>query len=158
MTNVHHSPLHKNINCYGIVNKGECLDEEKGEWSGANETAVDRTQGRITRIYLHSLDDYPHTGCSCFRLILFKTDKPRPGIGIMDSRYKGQAPDGRNWRDLHYELAGKQTPGITGASNDYLFSQKFLKDHGGWQNIVWVTPKIAELAKNFLSEKTAIGD
>ncbi len=33
--------------------------------------------------------------------------------------------------DLHYNLDGKQSPGIVGASKQYLFSKKFLQDNGG---------------------------
>ena len=35
-----------------------------------------------------------------------------------------------------------------GAAPAYLFSNKFLKDHGGWSSVVWVSPKVAELASD----------
>lgn len=146
-TRIHHSWLHRNINSYSILEKGICLDPIKGEWSGPNENAKRRTQGRTTRIFLHSLDDNPHTGCGCFRLILFKTNQPKKGVGIMDFRFDGTAPDGRTWLDLHYALAGKQTPGITGASHKYLNSPKFIKDHGGWDSVVWVSPNLKQIAE-----------
>lgn len=150
MTNIHHSWLHNDINSFIVIEKGRCLDPIKGEWSGVNEFSAKHSQGRTTRVFLHSLDDFPLTGCGCFRMIIFKTNKPREGIGIMDVNFKGKAPDGRTWKDLHYELAGKQTPGIVGASQGYLLSSKFLKAHGGWKEVVWISPKIAQSAKKIL--------
>ncbi len=158
MSNIHHNWLHRDINVYGVIkDKGINLDPINGEWSGINDSAARLTHGRTSRIFLHSLDKYPHTGCGCFRLIMFKTNLPRLGIGIMESGYKGSAPDGRNWTDLHYELAGKQVSGITGGSTEYLFSNKFLKAHKGWQGVVWVSPKIAKIAKDFIGEDIQVG-
>ena len=78
-------------------------------------------------------------------MILFKTDLPKPGIGIMERGYKGPAPDGRTWRDLHYALGGKQTAGLAGAAWGYLQSRKFLVAHGGRRSVVWASPKVAAL-------------
>ncbi len=145
MTNIHHSHLHRDVNSFRVVEKGKCLDPLRGEWEGINAAAAELTQGRTTRIQLHCIDEFPHTGCGCFRVILFKTELPKPGIGIMDAAYEGGTPDGRRWADLHYALAGKQTPGMAGASTAYLTSEKFLQAHHGWKSIVWVSPKIAAM-------------
>jgi len=158
MSNIHHSALHRSINSFGIVEKGRELDADAGEWAGVNARAAELSGGRTTCIQLHSIDRCPHTGCGCFRLIMFKTDKPRPGIGIMDFGFEGRAPDGRSWRDLHYSLAGKQTPGVAGASPSYLRSEKFLKAHGGWDAVVWVSPRIAEIMGEDLPAGTDVGD
>jgi len=72
MTNVHHKPLHLDMNLYGVLEKGELLDSVKGEWSGVNQNAIENTKDRTSRVFLHSLDDFPHTGCSCFRLIILE--------------------------------------------------------------------------------------
>ena len=145
MTNIHHRKLHVGINSFGTCSKGELLDPTAGEWSGANQAAARLTGGRITRVQLHSLNEAPHTGCGCFQLILFKTELPKPGIGIMERGYKGRAPDGRTWRDLHYALGGKQTVGLAGAAWGYLQSPKFLASHGGRKSVVWASPKVAAL-------------
>jgi len=145
MTNIHHRELHFGVNSFGTCSKGELLDRTAGEWSGVNEAAARLTGGRITRVQLHSLEEAPHTGCGCFQLILFKTDLPKAGIGIMERGYKGLAPDGRSWRDLHYALGGKQAPGLAGAAWGYLNSSKFLAAHGGRRSIVWASPKVAAL-------------
>jgi len=88
---------------------------------------------------------------------MFATSEPRPGIGIMHRGYKGQAPDGRTWNDLHYALTGKQTPGMAGGSPAYLASPKFLAAHEGWQNVVWVSSKIAAFAGELLPAGVQIG-
>ena len=76
----------------------------------------------------------------------------------MDYSFKGKAPDGRNWRDLHYAIAGKQVPGMVAASFAYLSSPKFLQADGGWKNIIWISPKVAERVKNFKTEDIIVGD
>ena len=153
MTNIHHRGLHAGMNSFGTCRKGDLLDAAAGEWSGINEAAARLTGGRITRVQLHSLDPAPHTGCGCFQMILFATDQPRQGIGIMERGYKGRAPDGRTWRDLHYALGGKQARGLTGAALTYLRSHKFLKAHGGWKSVVWVSPKIGALSQKRIAEE-----
>ncbi len=150
MSNIHHRSLHAAMNSFNVTPKGRLLDAAAGEWSGLNEGVSRLSGGRTKRVQLHSLDSFPHTGCGCFRFIMFKTDKPRPGIGIMDHGYSGRAPDGRSWRDLHYALGGKQAPGMAGTAEGYFFSRKFLAAHGGWNSVVWVTPKVIEVAGELL--------
>ena len=157
MSNIHHSHLHRTVNSFGIIEKGRLLDARRGVWEGVNAAASALSHGRTTRIELHCLDTHPTTGCGCFNLIMFKTDKPRPGIGVMDNRYEGRSPDGRSWGDLHYSLAGKQTPGVSGASPGYLSSKKFLAAHGGWKSVVWVSPRIATIVGDKLPKGIAIG-
>ena len=157
MSNIHHSQLHRDINSFGVSEKGKCLDPVAGEWEGVNATVSRLSQGRTTRVQLHSLDTVPHTGCGCFRMIMFKTDAPREGIGIMAVGYEGVAADGRSWRDLHYALAGKQAIGIAGMSPGYLTSPKFLQAHGGWDSVVWVSPKVAEVMGDAMSKGVEVG-
>jgi CO dehydrogenase/acetyl-CoA synthase beta subunit len=88
---------------------------------------------------------------------MFKTDLPRPGVAIMDRGYKGASPDGRTWRDLHYALGGKQTPGMAGAASNYLRSRKFLAAHGGWESVVWVSPKIGDIMGGDLPMHVEVG-
>jgi len=157
MSSIHHRVLHSGINSFGTCPKGAAIDPVAGEWSGVNAAAAGLSGRRTTRIQLHSLEEAPTTGCGCFQLVMFKTDKPRPGVGVMQRGYKGRAPDGRTWEDLHYALAGKQTPGIAGAAPGYLRSAKFLAAHGGWQSVVWVSPKIAAFMDEDLPEGVEVG-
>ena len=157
MSNIHHRVLHAGINSFGVCPKGEAIDPIAGEWSGVNEAVSRLTGGRTTRVQLHSLDEAPHTGCSCFQLIMFKTDIPRAGIGVMRRGFKGQSPDGRTWGDLHYALTGKQVPGLAGGSPAYLFSPRFLDAHGGWEAVCWVSPEIAALMGERLPAHVEVG-
>ncbi len=158
MTNIHHSQLHREINSFRMIDKGRVIDPLRGEWEGVNAAATELTQGRTTRIQLHCIDEFPHTGCGCFRLILFKTDLPKPGIGIMDAAYEGKAPDGRRWADLHYALAGKQTPGMAGACPAYLTSPKFLQAHKGWSSVVWISPRVVGMLPTRPPKGIVIGE
>ena len=157
-SNIHHSAMHKKINSFIVVDKGKCLDPIRGEWEGVNATAGKITHGRTSRIQLHAIDEAPHTSCSCFRIIMFQTDTPKEGIGIMDRAFEGRAPDGRSWKDLHYALTGKQVPGLAGTSPNYLKSAKFLQAHGGWQSVVWITPKLAAIMGDKLPEHVDVGE
>ena len=157
MSNIHHGKLQAGVNSFQVFDPGRCLDAARGEWSGANEHVARMTQGRTTRVFLHCLDEHPHTACGCFGLVLFETDRPRPGVGIMGRGYEGACPDGRTWKDLYYQLAGKQAPGLTGAGRSYLLSPKFLQSHGGWDAVVWVSPDIAELLADRLPPAVEVG-
>jgi acetyl-CoA decarbonylase/synthase complex subunit beta len=157
MSNIHHRAQHAGMNSFGTTAKGDLLDPQAGEWSGVNAAAARLTGGRTTRIQLHRIDVAPRTGCGCFGLIMFTTEKPVKGIGIMHRGWDGRTPDGRSWWDLHYALAGKQAPGLAGASTGYLYSRKFLAAHGGWPGVVWVDPKVAEWAGARLPAGAVIG-
>jgi hypothetical protein len=158
MSNIHHSWLHRGINSFQVVEKGECLDPVRGEWSGVNEAVTRLSKGRTTRIQLHCIDDFPTTGCGCFGFIAFKLNAPGTGIGLMDAGYEGQCPDGRSWLDLKYALGGKQCPGMAGFGAGYLRSPKFIQAHGGWDAVVWVSPKIAAIMGEDLPQGMVIGD
>lgn len=157
MSNIHHSDMYREFNSFSVFDKGECIDPERGEWTGVNLQAATLTRGHTKRVFLHSVDEFPHTGCGCFGLIIFRIEKPRPGIGIMERAFEGAAPDGRTWKDLYYQQAGKQTPGSTGANASYLKSPAFLKAHGGWESVVWVGPKIAAIMGDDLPDGVEVG-
>jgi CO dehydrogenase/acetyl-CoA synthase beta subunit len=75
----------------------------------------------------------------------------------MERGYKGRAPDGRTWHDLHYALTGKQTAGMAGAAPSYLRSPRFLAAHGGWDAVVWVSPEIATCMGHDLPPHVSVG-
>lgn len=157
MSSIHHRAEHANTNSFVPCPKGELLDPAAGEWSGINETVSRLSRDRTTRVQLHSIDEAPHTGCGCFQLVMFRMEGALPGIGIMQRGYRGQAPDGRRWEDLHYALGGKQAPGMAGAPPAYLDSPRFLAAHGGWESVVWVSPKVAEHMGERLPDQVQIG-
>ncbi|HUW68186.1 MAG TPA: CO dehydrogenase/CO-methylating acetyl-CoA synthase complex subunit beta, partial [Candidatus Nanoarchaeia archaeon] len=51
------------------IEKGECLDEIGGEYTGVNEKAVALSGGEYQRIKIHSFFEFPHTSCGCFEVV-----------------------------------------------------------------------------------------
>ncbi|MBI2852263.1 MAG: hypothetical protein HYX84_04070 [Chloroflexi bacterium] len=132
-----------------VVNKGQCLDQVSGEYTGVNSIVQRLTKGRTGRVFLHSIFDYPHTGCSCFQCVAFYIPEVG-GIGVMDKTYKGMAPDGRSWDDVANAVAGKQSAGFAPLGRLYMKSGKFLAGDGGWRRVVWMPGK---LKGEFASDK-----
>ncbi len=77
------------------IEKGECLDAEKGEFAGINESAKKRSLGEVSRVYLYSAFTYPHTSCGCFEGIAFYIPEVE-GFGIVM----------RGYRDSHGQRSG----------------------------------------------------
>jgi len=48
------------------IEKGELIDPVKGEYTGANAAVKKKSLGAISRVYLYTAFDYPHTSCGCF--------------------------------------------------------------------------------------------
>jgi acetyl-CoA decarbonylase/synthase complex subunit beta len=129
-----------------IIEKGECLDPLKGEYEGVNRSTAERTGGRVTKVYFHSIFNYPHTACSCFQNVAFHIPRV-DGIGLMNRGYKGEAPDGSTWTILANKIAGRQyNAGAASFSVDYMKSTKFLQGDGGWERVVWITENLKKLA------------
>lgn len=134
---------------YRIIEKGECLDPMRGEYSGVNKSVAELTEGRVNRIFLHSIFDYPHTCCSCFLSLAFYIPEV-DGIGIMSRGFKGTAPNGMTWTKLANMAAGRQTPGIAGFSPDYLRSSKFLQADGCFKRVVWMNSILKKKVEDIL--------
>lgn len=131
--------------------KGELLDAERGEYSGANRAYQEMTDGKLKRVYLHSLRDYPATSCGCFNALAFWLEDVQ-GIGIMSRNSEAVTPTGQTWEMLANRAGGKQSPGITGISIGYIRSPNFLKGDGGIGNVVWVDSGLHErISSRFLS-------
>jgi acetyl-CoA decarbonylase/synthase complex subunit beta len=71
------------------IEKGECLDPEKGEYTGINESAKKRSLGEVSRVYLYSAFTCPHTSCGCFEGIAFYIPEVE-GFGIVMRGYRPQ--------------------------------------------------------------------
>jgi acetyl-CoA decarbonylase/synthase complex subunit beta len=121
--------------------KGRALDALKGEYEGCNRVYEIMTRGKLKRVFLHSLRDFPHTSCGCFQNLAFLI-KEADGIGIMKRNSFAVTPDGRNWEMLANEAGGKQTPGILGVSLNYIQSDNFLKGDGGMAKVVWADSEL----------------
>jgi len=138
------------------VEKGECLDGFKGEWSGANKTVSEHTIGEITRVQLYTAQHkpdqelYPHTSCGCFEAIAFYIPEV-DGMGIVDRGFKERTVNGLPFSTMADSTAGgRQVDGFHGLSIEYMRSPKFLQVDGGWNRIVWLPANVKERVKDFI--------
>ncbi len=141
-------------NCCAVVPLGRCLDPLKGEYEGLNEFVRRATEGRMERVFLHSVREFPHSSCGCFYALAWWSDE-MGGIGLMHRGFEGSAPDGSTWNLLANRAGGKQQPGITGLASGYMASPKFLQGDGGWGAVKWMTRKLQEELEDAVP---AVGD
>ena len=130
-------------NCCAVVPLGRTIDPVKGEYEGLNEFVRQATHGRMHRVFLHAVRDFPHSSCGCFSALAWWSDE-MGGIGIMPRGFEGAAPDGSTWNMLANRSGGKQQPGITGVSLEYMRSPKFLQGDGGWAAVKWMPRKLTD--------------
>jgi acetyl-CoA decarbonylase/synthase complex subunit beta len=129
-----------------LVEKGECLDPVRGEYLGVNETTEERTEGRVSRVYLHSIFGSPHTACSCFQNAVYHIPEV-DGLAIMNRGFEGEAPGDMTWTKLGNLLAGRQYEGGAATiATAYLRSLKFLQADGGYQRVVWMSEFLKKAA------------
>ncbi len=126
-----------------VFNKGNMINQEKGEYEGCNKIYSELTSDRLNRVFLHSLRGYPHTSCGCFQNLAFWIEEVN-GIGIMSRSSKAVSPNGKTWDVLANYAGGKQSDGIMGVSLHYIRSRHFLKGDGGIGNVVWVDQALYE--------------
>jgi acetyl-CoA decarbonylase/synthase complex subunit beta len=131
-----------------MVAKGRCLDAGRGEYEGINAAAERLTEGVVQRVFLHSLDGFPHTSCGCFHYLAFRIEGR--GIGVMHRAFDGAAPNGQTWDSLANKAGGKQADGVTGLAAGYLRSPMFLKADGGLGAVVWATTKVLDEVRDLL--------
>jgi acetyl-CoA decarbonylase/synthase complex subunit beta len=148
-------PSEKDIPLRSIIRKGAVLDAERGEYQGSNEAIAAMTSGQISRVFLHSLRDHPHTSCGCFQTLAFWIPEVE-GIGIMLRNSKATEPGGKTWSMLANSAGGKQTPGVSGVSLQYIRSPTFLRGDGGLANVVWVDSALYEKISGLLASSQKV--
>ena len=132
------------------IEKGEVLDEIKGEYANVNAAVADRSQGTFDRVYLHSVFGYPHTSCGCFEAVAFYIPE-LDGIGIVDRDFKGETPLGIPFSAMAGQCSGgKQVEGFAGLSLEYMRSPKFLQADGGYERIIWLPKEIKDSLTDFI--------
>jgi acetyl-CoA decarbonylase/synthase complex subunit beta len=132
------------------IDKGECLDEWKGEFSGANEALKEKTLGEIDRVWLYTAFGYPHTSCGCFEGLAFYIPEVE-GLGLVYRDFKGKTVNGLPFATMADSAAGgRQVDGFHGVSIEYLRSPKFLQVDGGWNRIVWIPSNIKERVRDYI--------
>jgi acetyl-CoA decarbonylase/synthase complex subunit beta len=129
-----------------LVESGECLDPVRGEYLGVNEATEERTEGRVSQVFLHSIFGSPHTACSCFRNAVYHIPEVN-GLAIMNRYFEGDAPGDMTWTKLGNLLAGRQYKGGAATiATAYLRSRKFLQADGGYRRVVWMTEFLKKAA------------
>jgi len=135
------------------IEKGECLDPSKGEYTGVNATMKEKTMGEINRVWLYTGFGYPHTSCGCFEAVAFYIPEV-DGLGIVDRGFKDVTVNGLPFSTLADSTAGgRQVDGFHGLSIEYMRSPKFLQVDGGWNRIVWVPASVKERVKDFIPKE-----
>ena len=132
------------------IDKGECLDQWKGEYTGANEVMKEKTLGEIDRVWLYTAFGYPHTSCGCFEGLAFYIPEVE-GLGLVYRDFKGRTVNGLPFATMADSTAGgRQIDGFHGVSIEYLRSPKFLQVDGGWNRIVWMPSSIKDRVKDYI--------
>jgi acetyl-CoA decarbonylase/synthase, CODH/ACS complex subunit beta len=134
---------------YAIA-KGECIDKEKGEYTGVNESAKQRSMGEVKRVYLYSAFGYPHTSCGCFEGIAFYIPEV-DGFGIVLRSFRDLTVNGLAFSTMADSTAGgRQIDGFHGISIEYMRSKKFMDADGGYHRVVWMPQETKERLKEFI--------
>jgi len=132
------------------IEKGELIDDVKGEYANVNNILSQKTQGETERVYLHSIFEYPHTSCGCFEAVTFYIPE-LDGIGIVNRDFSGNTPLGIPFSSMAGQCSGgKQVEGFTGLSIEYMKSPKFLQADGAYNRIIWLPQDIKESLQDFI--------
>ncbi len=132
------------------IEKGECLDQEKGEYSGINDSAKKRSMGEVSRVQLYSAFGYPHTSCGCFEGIAFYIPEVE-GFGIVLRGFRDVTVNGLAFSTMADSTAGgRQIDGFHGISIEYMRSNKFLHADGGYDRVAWMPSDTKEKLKEFI--------
>ena len=132
------------------IEKGQCIDPEKGEYTGINESAKKRSMGEVNRVYLYSAFGYPHTSCGCFEGIAFYIPEV-DGFGIVLRGFRDVTVNGLAFSTMADSTAGgRQIDGFHGISLEYMRSTKFMHADGGWERVVWMPHETKERLKDYI--------
>ncbi len=63
-------------------------------------------------------------------------------IAVLSKDFSGRSPDGKTFDSLLARVAGRQTPGFVGISEDYILSPKFFSDDGGLSRVCWMNSSL----------------
>jgi acetyl-CoA decarbonylase/synthase complex subunit beta len=132
------------------IEKGECLDPVRGEFTGINESAKKRSLGEVSRVYLYSAFTFPHTSCGCFEGIAFYIPEVE-GFGIVMRGYRDVTVNGLPFSTMADSTAGgRQVDGFHGISLEYMRSPKFMAGDGGFSRVVWMPSDLKEQLRSFI--------
>jgi acetyl-CoA decarbonylase/synthase complex subunit beta len=134
------------------VKKGDLIDPIRGEYTGTNQLAAEKSMGAYTRVYLHSAFEYPHTSCGCFQAIWFYIPEV-DAFGLVNRDFVGPTIVGVPFSTMAADTSGgRQVEGFLGLALEYLRSPKFLQADGGLRRLVWAPKEIKERYKDVIPE------
>jgi len=137
------------------IEKGECLDENLGVFSGINEFVGKASRGAVTDLACYSLMTNPMTACGCFEAIAAMLPQCN-GIMVVNRDYMGMTPSGMKFTTLAGMAGGgAQTPGFMGVSKHFLTSKKLFKAEGGLKRVVWLPKMLKDEIADKLRERCA---
>jgi acetyl-CoA decarbonylase/synthase complex subunit beta len=135
------------------IEMGECIDPEKGEYTGSNKVLEEKTLGAVKRVQLYTAFGYPHTSCGCFEAVAFYIPEV-DGLGLVHRDFKGQTVNGLPFSTMADSTAGgRQVDGFHGVSIEYMRSPRFLQVDGGWNRIAWMPSVVKERVKEFIPKE-----
>ncbi len=119
--------------------KGQCLDPERGYFTGINEYARQASQGTVETVSMYSIMENPMTACGCFECIVMVIPEAN-GVMVVSREDPSMTPAGMTFSTLAGMAGGGlQTPGIMGVGKYYLTSPKFISADGGFKRVVWMS-------------------
>lgn len=126
------------------ITKGKLLNEKAGEYEGINNMIKNQSLGQISKIYMYSGLENPHTSCGCFEAIAFYIPEVE-GYGIVDRNFPGASVNGLPFSTMANSTGGgNQVSGFNGISIEYMRSPRFFQYDGGWARFVWLPSSVKE--------------
>jgi len=134
------------------VPKGELVDPVRGEYSGIDEVAKERSLGSFDQVYLYSAFEHPHTSCGCFQSICFYIPEV-DAFGIVHRDFTGDTVAGVPFSKMAGTTSGgRQVEGSCGMALEILRSSKFFQADGGIRRVAWMPKEIKERYKDAIPE------
>ena len=135
------------------IEKGNCLEEVKGEWDGVNEAVIGASHGQLEKFNIYTMMEDPMTSCGCFECIVGIVPEAN-GVVVVNREHGGMTPLGMKFSTLAGTVGGGlQTPGFIGVGRYYLLSKKFISADGGFQRIVWMPKELKDAMHDKLKER-----
>ncbi|MBN2467197.1 MAG: CO dehydrogenase/CO-methylating acetyl-CoA synthase complex subunit beta [Deltaproteobacteria bacterium] len=135
------------------IQKGEVLDEGRGQWGGVNDFVHTASRHKVKEVSAYSIMDNPMTSCGCFECIAAVLDKCN-GIMTVDRDSMMDTPCGMRFTALAGQIGGGHvTPGFLGHSKHYITSRKFIRAEGGIRRLVWMPKVLKEALRDKINER-----
>ncbi len=135
------------------VEKGEVIDEHRGQWVGVNKAVKEFSKGKLEIFNQYDLMEFPMTSCGCFECIVGMTGDMQ-GFIVVNREYPGMTPLGMKFSTLAGSVGGgMQTPGFLGVGRKFLLSKKFIRANGGFHRIMWMPKELKEAMTDDLKKR-----